>query len=123
MTPTTSTRPARLHGLVDYMWSALLIASPWVCGFTDERVNRDIALILGCAVALYSFCTDYELGVMRGIPRQVHLTVDMLVGVFLGSAFMHIAMATRGGVVFAILGVAMLVNVFATPRPRDTSTS
>ena len=120
MTHTISTR---LHGLMDYLWSALLIFSPWLFGFAGERVNRDIALILGSAVALYSFCTDYEFGVMKGIPRQIHLTVDMLVGVFLGSAFMHIAMATRGGLVFAILGVAMLFNVFATPRPRDTMTS
>ena len=120
MTHTISTR---LHGLLDYLWSALLIASPWLFGFADEPVNRAIAVILGSAVILYSFCTEYEFGVMRGIPRAAHLFLDMLVGVFLGSAFMHVAMASRGGLVFAILGVAMLINVFATPRPRDTATS
>lgn len=117
MTHTISTR---LHGLLDYLWSVLLIASPWLFRFVDEPVNRAIAVILGSAVILYSFCTEYEMGVMRGIPRSAHLFLDMLVGVFLGSSFMHIAMATRGGLVFAILGVAMLINVFATPRPRDS---
>jgi hypothetical protein len=119
----TNSISIRLHGLLDYLWSLLLIASPWLFGFADERVNRDIAVILGCGVVLYSLCTNYELGVMRGIPRAAHQFLDMLVGVFLGSAFMHIAMATRGGLIFAILGVVMLINVFATPRPRDTATS
>ena len=120
MTHTISTR---LHGLLDYVWCILTIASPWLFGFSGEQVNRDIAVILGCAVALYCFCTEYEFGVMKGIPRSAHLFLDMLVGVFLGSSFMHIAMGTRGGLVFAFLGVAMLMNVFATPRPRDTATS
>lgn len=122
MTHTHSTS-IRLHGLLDYLWSLLLIASPWLFGFADERINRDIALILGCGVTLYSFCTDYECGVMKGIPRAVHLFLDMLVGIFLGSAFMHVSMASRGGLIFAVLGVAMLLNVFSTPRPRDTTTS
>lgn len=120
---TTHTLSHRLHGIIDYLWSALLIASPWLFGFAEEQVNRAIAVILGGAVVLYSFCTHYELGVLRGIPRSAHLFLDMLVGVFLGSAFMHIAMGSRGGLVFAILGVSMLINVFATPRPRDTVTS
>lgn len=120
MTHTISTR---LHGLLDYLWSVLLLASPWLFGFADEPVNRGIALILGSAVILYSFCTEYECGVMRGIPRSAHLFLDMLVGVFLGSAFMHVAMASRGGLVFAVFGVALLINVFATPRPRDTLSS
>ena len=119
----TKTTSIRLHGLLDYLWSFLLIASPWLFGFTDERVNRDIAVIIGCGVALYSFCTNYECGVMKGIPRAAHLFLDMLVGVFLGSAFMHISMGSRGGLVFAILGVAMLINAFTAPRPRDTATS
>ena len=39
----TKTTSVRLHGLLDYLWSVLLIASPWLFGFADETVNRAIA--------------------------------------------------------------------------------
>jgi hypothetical protein len=119
----TRTISHRLHGIFDYVLAAITAASPWLFGFSGEPVNCRIAVILGCAIAFYSFCTDYEVGVLRGLPLAGHLFLDMLVGIFLGSAFMHISMSSRGGLVFAILGVLMLFNVFHTSRPTDTPTS
>ena len=113
----------KTHGVFDYVMSAVLIASPWMCGFSTEVVNRQIALILGIAVALYSLVTKYDLGMIGILPFAFHRFLDLAVGVFLGSAFLHIASGDRGGLVFAILGVMILFNTFTTERPEDTVTS
>jgi len=119
----THTISRKAHGIMDYVFSALIIASPWLFGFTNEAINLRIAVFLGGAMAAYSFCTEYELGVFRSLPFSANLFLDMLVGVFLGSAFMHISMGSRGGLVFFILGLLVLIDVFHTARPVNTSTS
>ncbi len=108
---------------MDYVFSALIIASPWLFGFTNEPINTRIAVALGSGMAVYSFCTEYELGVLRGLPFSANLFLDMLIGIFLGSAFMHISMGSRGGLVFFILGFLVLYDVFHTNRPIDRSAS
>ena len=105
---------------MDYVFSALIIVSPWVFGFAHEQVNLYIAVTLGSCMALYSFCTEYELGVFRGLPFAANLFLDALIGIFLASAFMHISMGSRGGLVFLVLGVLVLIDVFHTSRPLDT---
>lgn len=106
--------------MMDYIFSALITASPWLFGFTNEPINTRIAVALGCSMAVYSFCTEYEFGVLRGLPFAANLFLDMLIGVFLGSAFMHISMGSRGGLVFFVLGLLVLIDVFHTARPVDT---
>lgn len=119
----TRTISRKAHGIMDYVFSALLIASPWLFGFAHEPVNLRIAVALGSGMALYSFCTEYELGVFRGLPFAGNLFLDALIGVFLASSFIHISMGTRGGVVFLILGVLILIDVFHTSRPPDMHSS
>jgi hypothetical protein len=120
---TSRTISNKTHGILDYVLSALIFASPWLFGFSHEPLNTKIALIMGAAMAVYSFCTDYSTGVLRALPLAGNLFLDLLVGIFLGSAFMHVAMGTRGALPFAILGLMTIANVFYTPRPDDTKTS
>jgi len=109
--------------MFDYLLSAILFVSPWLFGFSMETVNRQIAMILGAAVALYSLVTKYDLSLIGIIPFAFHRFLDLMVGVFLGSSFLHIASGDRGGIAFAVIGVLMLFNTFCTARPADTVTS
>lgn len=68
--------PTRIHGMLDYLIAILLVASPWIFGFSEGGAKTWLPVILGAGVALYSLITDYELGLARVIPMPVHLLLD-----------------------------------------------
>jgi hypothetical protein len=73
--------PTRIHGILDYLLGALLIASPWLLGFAAGGAETWAPVGAGAAVIVYSLFTDYERGVVRRIDVPVHLLLDFLVGV------------------------------------------
>lgn len=68
--------PTQVHGILDYLIGVLLIAAPWVLGFTDAGIGTWLPVVLGAGVILYSLMTDYELGAVRAISMPVHLMLD-----------------------------------------------
>ena len=75
--------PTRLHGIIDYVVGAILMASPYVLGFADGGAAEFVPVALGLAAILYSLFTDYELGAVRAIPMPMHLGLDAASGVLL----------------------------------------
>jgi hypothetical protein len=75
--------PTRTHGVLDYVVGVLLIIAPWLFNFNRGGAETWIPVVLGAGALLYSFCTDYELGVMRLIPMPTHQTLDLLSGILL----------------------------------------
>ncbi|HYR10502.1 MAG TPA: hypothetical protein VEQ60_22190 [Longimicrobium sp.] len=75
--------PTRVHGMLDYLLGALLIAAPWLFGFADGGAEQWVPVALGAGVLLYSVFTDYELGVVKKLQMPAHLFLDALGGVLL----------------------------------------
>jgi hypothetical protein len=75
--------PTRIHGILDYLVGALLVAAPWLFDFDRGGAETWIPVLLGAAAIVYSLFTDYELGVVRRIPMPTHLTLDLVSGVLL----------------------------------------
>lgn len=75
--------PTRTHGVVDYIAGIILIASPWLFGFSDVGTAAAIPIIIGVAAITYSLCTHYEYGLFGLIPMPVHLWLDGISGAFL----------------------------------------
>ena len=73
----------RVHGFLDYLVGALLIAAPWALGFDRGGMERWVFVGAGAAVLVYSLFTDYELGLVRRIQMPVHLWLDGIGGIFL----------------------------------------
>jgi hypothetical protein len=74
----------RMHGVMDYLVGALLIASPWIFGFNDESSTAKWTfVVLGIVVLATSLMTNYELGLMHVVPMHIHLWADALVGLVL----------------------------------------
>ena len=76
----------RVHGFLDYLVGALLIAAPWVLGFARGGMESWVFVGAGAAALVYSLFTDYELGVVRRIQMPVHLWLDGLSGIFLAAS-------------------------------------
>lgn len=75
--------PTRIHGILDYLMGILLIAAPWIFNFNRGGAETYVPVILGAGVIMYSLLTDYELGVVKKIPMNLHLSLDIFGGVFL----------------------------------------
>jgi hypothetical protein len=78
--------PTKVHGYLDYIMGALLIASPWLFDFERSGAETWVPIVVGAGVIIYSLMTDYELGATKAIPMRTHLTLDLAGGIFLAAS-------------------------------------
>ena len=78
--------PTRLHGIIDYLWGAALLATPWLLGYADVVAATWTAVVFGLGAILYSAVTDYELGLVRLVPMPHHLGLDGIGGAALAAS-------------------------------------
>lgn len=62
------------HGVLDYASVILLLALPRAAGWSRPVTHLLTASAL--ATLVYSFCTRYELGVVKVLPMPAHLALD-----------------------------------------------
>jgi short subunit fatty acids transporter len=79
----------KLHGIVDYLAVATLLALPRLLSWSDTTTN--LLTIVAVMALVYSLLTRYELGLMRVLPVKVHLALDFMAGVLLCSAPLWLA--------------------------------
>ena len=72
----------RVHGMLDYLVGAVMIALPFVLGMGDG-VERWVLVGVGAATIVWGLLTDYELGVIRKLQIPHHLWLDGIGGVLL----------------------------------------
>ena len=76
--------PTKVHGVLDYVVAAVLLATPYVFGFAGMGGPAVvIPMILGVGLILYSLFTRYEWGLIKVIGMPVHLIFDVLASLFL----------------------------------------
>ncbi len=73
----------KVHGVIDYLVGMLLIASPWLFGFTRGGAETWVPVTIGSATLLYSLLTHYERGIIRIIPMSTHLLLDTMTALLL----------------------------------------
>ena len=73
----------KIHGYLDYLVGALLIAAPWIFDFDRGGAETWVPVALGISAILYSLLTDYELGASPQISMRTHLMLDLASGVLL----------------------------------------
>jgi hypothetical protein len=78
--------PTRVHGYLDYIVGALLIAAPWLFDFAEGGAETWIFVVLGAGAIVYSLLTDYELGASKTISMRTHLMLDLLSGILLAAS-------------------------------------
>jgi drug/metabolite transporter (DMT)-like permease len=106
--------PTRIHGMLDYLMGALLIASPWLFGFADNEAARWVPVGLGAGVLLYSVFTDYELGVVKKVQMPVHLFLDALGGILLAVSPWMLGFDDRVWMPHVVLGAVEVLTAAIT---------
>ena len=73
----------KVHGVLDYLVGIILIAAPWLLNFYRGGAESWVPIILSIGTVLYSLFTNYEYSMSKVIPMRVHLTLDVISGIFL----------------------------------------
>jgi hypothetical protein len=106
--------PTRIHGMLDYLMAALLIASPWLFGFADNPAARWVPVAMGAGVLLYSLFTDYELGAVRKLQMPAHLLLDAVGGILLAASPWILGFDERVWMPHVVLGLVEVVTAAIT---------
>jgi hypothetical protein len=112
--------PTRIHGMLDYLMGALLIAAPWILDFNRGGAETWVPVILGAGVILYSLFTDYELGAVRKLSMSAHLWLDLLGGAFLAASPWLFGFDEYVYLPHLILGLAEMGAAIFTKKVPDT---
>jgi hypothetical protein len=70
--------PRPLHAVLDYLWGIAMIFAPETMGFKDNEAANAYCKARGGGMLLTSLMTRYELGLIKVIPFNVHLLLDLL---------------------------------------------
>lgn len=114
----------KTHNILDYVGGALLILAPFLFGFADVDTARNVFMLSGSFLILYSLFTNYYYALVRVIPLGVHMTLDALNGALIMTApwiFNYRAYLTTGQeYLHYVLGLGVLALVGLT-RERTES--
>lgn len=114
----------KTHNILDYVAGVALILAPFLFGFSEVDAARNVFMIAGFALIAYSLLTNYYYAAIRVIPLGVHMTLDVLSGVFLVTApwvFDYRALITpTQEYLHYILGVGVMALVALTQERTES---
>src|SRR5918993_1473386 len=122
--------PAFVHGVVEYLAAALVIAAPFLLSFENDTASA-VSIVFGGVVLVVTASTALPTGLIKSIPVQAHAVIDfLLAAVLIASPFLF-GFSDDGTATafFIVLGVVHLLLTIATRfvseprqrRPRQAS--
>jgi SPW repeat len=114
---------SRMHAMLDYPLGVVLIATPWIFGFSDVGgAAVALPIIVGALAIGQSLITDWELSVANVVPLPVHLTLDALAGIVLAISPFVFGFSDEGTNVWlpqVVAGIGMLNAGLMTQRSAE----
>jgi hypothetical protein len=107
--------PPVVHGILDYLLAALLIAAPFLLGFEEDAATA-LSIAAGVAVLMLGAFTAWTTGIVKSIPPVAHAMLDYLVAALLIAAPFLAGFSDDGeaSAFFVAVGVAGLLLTIAT---------
>ena len=116
--------PLNLHGILEYVLGALLIAAPFLFTFSDVGSATALSIVAGVFVLLSGASTDgFRTSLVKVIPLGAHIVLDYLLGaLFIAAPFLFgVSDESAPTALFLVLGVlALLLTVATRWRPAET---
>jgi hypothetical protein len=76
--------PTAVYGVLNYLLSFTLIASPWLFGVADvSSAALLMPIYMGWLQFIMAVFVDNETGFVKQFPMQIHLVIDVLMGFIL----------------------------------------
>jgi hypothetical protein len=107
--------PAFVHGLLEYVAGALLIAAPFLFTFDSDTATA-VSLVAGVAVLIIAASTAMSTGLIKSIPVPAHVILDYALAIVLIASPFLFGFDDDGTATafFIVLGVVHLLVTIAT---------
>lgn len=108
--------PLRFHALIEPVAGLLLIAAPWIFGFSDVDSATTLSVVAGIAVLLTGMSTRWRWSLVKLIPLRTHFMMDVGIGILLVAAPWIFGFGDEGGAArfFVIAGILELATALMT---------
>jgi hypothetical protein len=112
--------PLNLHAALEPLVAVIIIAAPWIFGFSDTDSATAICALVGVAMLLIGSITDWRLSLARLIPLRLHLAGDLVLGAVLILGPLVFGFTDEGGPTrfMVIAGVLELMTALMTRWDR-----
>jgi len=111
--------PTHWHAFLDYAMVFTLVGGPWIFMFHESLAAMNVSLWSGAAIAVLSLFTHYEGGLVRIIPMQFHLIMDIVLGLFLIMSPFVFDFGEEGYAFHIVVGLVVLGGgIFTSSIPR-----
>lgn len=104
----------KVHGFLDYLVAGALLVMPSLLNLQPSSIPGMVFYILGGTLLFYSLLTNYELGLIKVLPMNLHLALDVLSGMFLAASPWIFGFEEQVFIPYLILGVAEMVAGLST---------
>jgi SPW repeat len=108
--------PLNVHAALEPLIAIVIIAAPWIFGFSDVDSAQTICVVVGVVMLIAGSMTDWRLSLVRLIPLRAHLMTDVLLGAVLILSPFVLGFSDRGGATrfTVIVGVLEIFTALAT---------
>jgi hypothetical protein len=108
--------PLQAHQTIEPFAAILLIAAPWIFGFSDNDTATTISVIAGIVVLVTGMSTRWRMSLVKLIPLRTHFMMDVGLGIALVAMPFIAGFSDHGGATrfFVIAGVLELGTALMT---------
>ena len=115
--------PPVVHGALDYVLAAVLVAAPLVLDFAEDPATA-LSIGAGIAVLMLAAFTAWPTGIVKAIPVVAHAMLDYMLGILLIIApfvfgFSDDDTAAAFFIVLGFGGLLLTIATRFTPQPRE----
>jgi hypothetical protein len=111
--------PRPIHAALDYVYALKAFAAPKVLGFEDDKTASTVCYGVGIGALLSALTTRHEGGVVKTIPFNTHLKLDLAAAGFSLAAPWLFGFANNGKARNAVVALALLQGVVALLSTPD----
>jgi len=108
--------PLRAHQAIEPFAALLLIAAPWIFGFSDNDTATTLSVIAGIVVLVTGMTTRWRMSLVKLIPLRTHFMMDVGLGIALIALPFIAGFSDHGGATrfFVIAGALELGTALMT---------
>lgn len=113
--------PLNMHAALEPLMAILIIAAPWIFGFSDTDSATAICILVGVTMLLVGSMTDWRMALKRVIPLRMHMMGDLGLGAVLLLSPLLFGFVDEGGPTrfMVIAGVLELMTALMTRWDRS----
>jgi hypothetical protein len=89
--------PLNLHAALEPLMAIVIIAAPWIFGFSDTDSATVICVLVGVTMLLVGSMTDWRMSLVRVIPLRLHMMGDLTLAAVLLLSPLVFGFADEGG--------------------------